>query len=159
MPELSASMAARSTRRSRRSSEPPAAPRDVREALRQRLQLTLGCTRAPRTAALGPAVAIALRRTLPRRQAWQAGVPALQPLQDPAAEAAMSPEQVVAAYRLLRLLWLAELVFGDRELAHKWLAQPKIRLYGAAPVLLAQNPRQAGLIERWLVDIDEGNGP
>lgn len=62
-------------------------------------------------------------------------------------------------HRALRVAWLAELVFGDRELAHVWLCQPKRRLHGRVPLLLAQFGQHAQAIEQWLIDIDEGNGP
>ena len=49
--------------------------------------------------------------------------------------------------------------FGERELAHRWLCQPKRRLHGRVPLLLCQYGRYAAMIEQWLVNIDEGNGP
>jgi len=101
----------------------------------------------------------ALRHTLPRQQAWWAAVPALRVLQKPGPRATFTAGQVAELYRLLRMLWLAEMVFGDKSLAHDWLVRPKVRLYGAMPVQQAQDPRQASQVERWLIDIDEGNGP
>ena len=69
----------------------------------------------------------------------------------------MSREYVVALYRGLRIVWLAELVFGDRDAARAWLDHPKVRLPGRAPLDTARTARQADLLERWLIMIDEGN--
>ncbi|MOA69651.1 hypothetical protein D3C78_1979580 [compost metagenome] len=62
-------------------------------------------------------------------------------------------------HRAIRVVWLAELVFGDREQAVRWLSAPKRRLLGRVPLWVCQHGRYAALIEQWLVDIDEGNGP
>jgi len=62
-------------------------------------------------------------------------------------------------HRAIRVVWLAEIVFGDRAAAHRWLCTPKRRLHGRVPLPLCQHGRYAALIEEWLVSIDEGNGP
>ena len=76
-----------------------------------------------------------------------------------AREASLDLADLRVLYRALRVAWLAELVFGERELAHRWLCQPKRRLHGRVPLLLCQYGRYAAMIEQWLVNIDEGNGP
>lgn len=80
-------------------------------------------------------------------------------LRDPARERGLDLADLRVLHRGLRIAWLAELVFGDRELAHLWLCRPKRRLHGRVPLLLAQFGQHAQAIEQWLVDIDEGNGP
>ena len=47
-----------------------------------------------------------------------------------AREASLDLADLRVLYRALRVAWLAELVFGERELAHRWLCQPKRRLHG-----------------------------
>ncbi|WP_235515336.1 antitoxin Xre/MbcA/ParS toxin-binding domain-containing protein [Achromobacter sp. Root83] len=78
---------------------------------------------------------------------------------DPGREHGLDLADLRVLHRALRVAWLAELVFGDRDLAHLWLCQPKRRLHGREPLLLSQFGRYAPMIEQWLVDIDEGNGP
>lgn len=78
---------------------------------------------------------------------------------DPARALGLDLSDLRVLYRAIRVAWLAELVFGDREQAHRWLRAPKRRLQGRVPLLLCQHGRYAALIEQWLVNIDEGNGP
>ncbi|MFD4838729.1 antitoxin Xre/MbcA/ParS toxin-binding domain-containing protein [Achromobacter sp. NPDC058515] len=78
---------------------------------------------------------------------------------DPARGLGLDLADLRVLHRALRIAWLAEMVFGDRERAHLWLCQPKRRLHGRVPLLLSQFGRYAAMIELWLIDIDEGNGP
>lgn len=163
MRELSVSTA----RRSRAPSTPPSkasAPvrlsyRNVRDVLNARLRKVVGHSRATRSATLGIKLFPVLREAIPRHPEWLELVPAINALHEPHDAAALRPTEAVALYRLLRLVWLAELVFGDDELARQWLSTPKAQLYGAAPVRLIGSARHAGHIERWLLNIEEGNGP
>ncbi|MBQ2649930.1 MAG: DUF2384 domain-containing protein, partial [Achromobacter sp.] len=92
---------------------------------------------------------------------WLALVPQVEPgrsrdaLRDPGLDLA----DLRVLYRALRVAWLAELVFGGADGARRWLRSPKRRLHGRVPLLLCQHGRYAALIEQWLINIDEGNGP
>ena len=165
MAEQSVSMAGKSTPLSRRhliqqsARRAPLHPRwpfnkddagqGARVRLNQRIRASLGYVSSPRSVAIGPALLDALRDSLtPERLAR------LLPQPGPVA---MSREYVVALYRGLRIVWLAELVFGDRDAARAWLDHPKVRLQGRAPLDTARTAREADLLERWLIMIDEGN--
>lgn len=78
---------------------------------------------------------------------------------DPARALGLDLADLRVLYRALRVAWLAELVFGGRDEARRWLCTPKRRLHGRVPLLLCQHGRYAAVVEAWLVDIDEGNGP
>ena len=80
------------------------------------------------------------------------------PRAEAAREASLDLADLRVLYRALRVAWLAELVFGERELAHRWLCQPASPAR-PVPLLLCQYGRYAAMIEQWLVNIDEGNGP
>ncbi|MEI2415521.1 MbcA/ParS/Xre antitoxin family protein [Orrella sp. JC864] len=153
-------------RPSRRSSsvlQAVAAPeRNVREALNARVRDTLGRARVPRSAEAAPVLLHCLRQTLPYQCALDSLVPELRrDYAQQGAKTGVMPkrEEAAALYRLLRMVWLAEMVFGDMTLACDWLSEPKARLHGHPPALQMHGAREAGAIERWLVDIDEGNGP
>lgn len=165
MPVQSVSMARRSTKRSRQSSSPVGAglvgPRNVRDDLNGRVRRMLGRARTPRAVEAVPVLLDAIRQSLPRQSALDMLVPELR-LYQPGAGAAASAYQLEHAatlYRLLRMIWLAEMVFGDKMLAMDWLSEPKARLYGNPPALQMRDARDTGAVERWLLDIEEGNGP
>jgi hypothetical protein len=80
-------------------------------------------------------------------------------VRDPARALGLDLADLRVLYRALRVAWLAELVFGGRDEARRWLCTPKRRLHGRVPLLLCQHGRYAAVVEAWLVDIDEGNGP
>lgn len=63
---------------------------------------------------------------------------------------------VTALYRMLRTVYLAELVFGDAGRARDWLCAPKRRLRGRVPLLIAGHLEHAHRLEHWLMEIDEG---
>lgn len=130
----------------------------------------LGSAQPPSGLQSAPALLQALRQSFPDDLGrWFALVPLALP--EPASEVAwprarhpartlgLDLSDLRVLYRAIRVAWLAELVFGDREQAHRWLRSPKRRLHGRVPLLLCQYGRYAALIEQWLVNIDEGNGP
>lgn len=167
MPVQSVSMARRSTKRSRQSSNPASAglagPRNVRDDLNGRVRRMLGRARTPRSVEAVPVLLDAIRQSLPRQSALDMLVPELR-LYPPAAVASQGAsvyqrEHAATLYRLLRMIWLAEMVFGDKMLAMDWLSEPKARLYGHPPALQMRDARDTGAVERWLLDIEEGNGP
>lgn len=69
---------------------------------------------------------------------------------------ALSRSDVAALHRVLRTVYLAELVFGDAKRARQWLCAPKMRLQGRVPFLIATHGEHAHQLERWLMEIDEG---
>lgn len=58
--------------------------------------------------------------------------------------------------RVVRLLSLAELVYGSRERALAWLRRPLARLGKRAPLDLMKTNTGARRVEEMLVQIDEG---
>lgn len=136
--------------------------RPVTLALDARLHQALGWTGPPNTVQCAAALLQALRITFPDEvQRWFPLVPenGAGRLRDPAREHGLDLADLRVLHRALRVAWLAELVFGERDIAHLWLCQPKRRLHGRVPLLLSQFGRYAQMIEQWLIDIDEGNGP
>ncbi|WP_260986335.1 MbcA/ParS/Xre antitoxin family protein [Bordetella genomosp. 13] len=131
----------------------------MRDVLNARLRKLVGHSRATRSATLGVKLFPVLREAIPQQREWRALVPSIGVLDEARDAQALRPNEAIALYRLLRLVWLAELVFGDQALAHDWLSSPKAQLYGAVPVGLVGSARHAGHIERWLLNIEEGNGP
>ncbi|WP_313624348.1 MbcA/ParS/Xre antitoxin family protein [Achromobacter sp.] len=134
----------------------------VTQALDARLHQALGWTGPPHTVQCTAVLLRALRMTFAAQtRDWFPLVPLDIPGRgrDPARERGLDLADLRVLHRGLRIAWLAELVFGDQELAHLWLCQPKRRLQGRVPLLLAQFGQHAQAIEQWLVDIDEGNGP
>jgi hypothetical protein len=181
MPEPSASMALPSmprsnrTRLPRQARRPLPAPRDaasaVTVALDERLTRVLGHAQPPASLRGAAVLLQALRQAFPNDLArWfplmPVGMPLGMPTGMPESAAAQSPRawgldlaDLRVLHRAIRVVWLAELVFGDREQAVRWLSAPKRRLLGRVPLRVCQHGRYAALIEEWLVDIDEGNGP
>ncbi|MGE8565582.1 MAG: MbcA/ParS/Xre antitoxin family protein [Achromobacter sp.] len=151
------------------------APRDaasaVTVALDERLTRVLGHAQPPASLRDAAALLQALRQAFPTELArWfplmPVELPLGMPLGMPKSEAAQLPRalgldlaDLRVLHRAIRVVWLAELVFGDREQAVHWLSAPKRRLFGRVPLRVCQHGRYAALIEQWLVDIDEGNGP
>ncbi|WP_332611667.1 MbcA/ParS/Xre antitoxin family protein [Achromobacter sp. ESBL13] len=135
-----------------------AADHGVTLALDLRLTQALGATRAPSTLQGAAPLLQALRQTFPEDVArWFPLLPLWPP--EPGMAFGLDVSDLRALYHALRVVWLAELVFGGRDEAQRWLRSPKRRLLGRVPLLLCQHGRYAGFIESWLIDIDEGNGP
>ena len=63
---------------------------------------------------------------------WFPLVPEAEPgaRAEAAREASLDLADLRVLYRALRVAWLAELVFGERELAHRWLCQPSVATAG-----------------------------
>nr|WP_315526791.1 MbcA/ParS/Xre antitoxin family protein [uncultured Achromobacter sp.] len=155
----------------RRSTRPSPAPRDATAAqlapaigrrLDARLKLALGNAQPPASLQSAGALLQALRQTYPDELGrWFPLVPELAPTRarDASRELGLDLSDLRVLYRALRVTWLAELVFGGRDQARQWLCSPKRRLLGRVPLSLCQHGRHAVMIEQWLVNIDEGNGP
>ena len=58
--------------------------------------------------------------------------------------------------RAIRVLSLAESVYGSRERALDWLRKPHPRLDGRAPLSLLKTDTGSRIVEELLVQIDEG---
>lgn len=70
--------------------------------------------------------------------------------------ARLSPARALTLHRMLRMLLLAEIVFGNAALACTWLTTPKLRFKGGVPVQRLYAARHAIAVEHWLVDIADG---
>jgi putative toxin-antitoxin system antitoxin component (TIGR02293 family) len=84
---------------------------------------------------------VAPRRTLARRIA--AGEP-------------LTVSENDGALRVVRIMELAEQVFGDREKAQRWLRKPNRGMGNIVPVDLLQSESGAVLVEQALHQIDHG---
>lgn len=84
---------------------------------------------------------VAPRRTLARRIA--AGEP-------------LTVSENDGALRVVRIMELAEQVFGEREKAQRWLRKPNRGMGGIVPVDLLQSESGAVLVEQALQQIDHG---
>jgi putative toxin-antitoxin system antitoxin component (TIGR02293 family) len=58
--------------------------------------------------------------------------------------------------RVIRILSLAECVYGSREQALAWLRKPHARLNGRAPLSLLNTDIGSRIVEELLVQVDEG---
>jgi putative toxin-antitoxin system antitoxin component (TIGR02293 family) len=58
--------------------------------------------------------------------------------------------------RVIRVISLAESVYGSRERALAWLRIPHARLGGRAPLSLLNTDTGSRIVEELLVQIDEG---
>jgi putative toxin-antitoxin system antitoxin component (TIGR02293 family) len=58
--------------------------------------------------------------------------------------------------RAIRVLSLAESVYGSRERALAWLRKPHSRLDGRAPLSLLKTDTGSRIVEELLIQIDEG---
>jgi putative toxin-antitoxin system antitoxin component (TIGR02293 family) len=68
----------------------------------------------------------------------------------------LSPAESERILRLVRIISIAESVFGDRHKALRWLRQPKRRLAGRAPIQILSTEPGGRLVEQMLAQIDEG---
>ncbi len=68
----------------------------------------------------------------------------------------LSREESDRAVRVARITSLAELVFGDREKAFRWMRKPKRRFGGRTPMELLGTEAGARLVEEMINQIDYG---
>ena len=65
-------------------------------------------------------------------------------------------EESDRVFRMVRVISLAEYVYGGRERALAWLRAPHARLDGRAPLSLLNTDTGSRIVEELLVQIDEG---
>src|SRR5271165_6665270 len=68
----------------------------------------------------------------------------------------LTVEESDRVLRVIRVLSLAESVYGSRERALAWLRNPHARLDGRAPLSLLNTDTGSRIVEELLVQIDEG---
>ncbi|MGA3040443.1 MAG: antitoxin Xre/MbcA/ParS toxin-binding domain-containing protein [Bryobacteraceae bacterium] len=68
----------------------------------------------------------------------------------------LTVEESDRVLRVIRVLSLAESVYGTRERALAWLRNPQARLDGRAPLSLLNTDTGSRIVEELLVQIDEG---
>ncbi len=68
----------------------------------------------------------------------------------------LTVEESDRVLRAIRVLSLAESVYGRRERALAWLRKPHARLDGRTPLLLLNTDIGSRIVEELLVQIDEG---
>jgi putative toxin-antitoxin system antitoxin component (TIGR02293 family) len=68
----------------------------------------------------------------------------------------LTVEESDRVLRALRVLSLAQSVYGSRERALAWLRKPHARLDGRAPLSLLKTDTGSRILEELLIQIDEG---
>jgi putative toxin-antitoxin system antitoxin component (TIGR02293 family) len=68
----------------------------------------------------------------------------------------LTVEESDRVLRAIRVLSLAESVYGSRQRALAWLRKPHARLDGRAPLSLLKTDTGSRIVEELLVQIDEG---
>ncbi|HUN86262.1 MAG TPA: antitoxin Xre/MbcA/ParS toxin-binding domain-containing protein [Terracidiphilus sp.] len=68
----------------------------------------------------------------------------------------LTVEESDRVLRAIRVLSLAESVYGSRERALAWLRKPHSRLDGRAPLSLLKTDTGSRIVEELLIQIDEG---
>jgi putative toxin-antitoxin system antitoxin component (TIGR02293 family) len=68
----------------------------------------------------------------------------------------LTVEESDRVFRMIRVISLAESVYGSRERALAWLRTPHARLGGRAPLSLLNTDTGSRIVEELLVQIDEG---
>lgn len=68
----------------------------------------------------------------------------------------LTVEESDRVLRVIRVLSLAESVYGSRERALAWLRNPHARLDGRAPLSLLKTDTGSRIVEELLIQIDEG---
>src|SRR5580658_2842715 len=68
----------------------------------------------------------------------------------------LTVEESDRVLRVIRILSLAECVYGSREQALAWLRKPHARLNGRAPLSLLNTDIGSRIVEELLVQVDEG---
>lgn len=61
-----------------------------------------------------------------------------------------------SAFRIVRVVQLAERVFGNRDKAHRWLRKPSRALEGIVPLDLLESESGAYIVEQSLHQLDHG---
>ncbi len=68
----------------------------------------------------------------------------------------LTVEESDRVLRVIRVISLAESVYGGRERALAWLRRPHPRIEGRAPLSLLNTDTGSRIVEELLVEIDEG---
>ena len=68
----------------------------------------------------------------------------------------LTVEESNRVLRAVRVLSLAESVYGNRERALAWMRKPQSRLDGGAPPSLLKTDAGSRIVEKLLVQIDKG---
>jgi len=68
----------------------------------------------------------------------------------------LTVEESDRVLRVIRVLSLAESVYGNRERALDWLRKPHARLDGRTPISLLKTDTGSRIVEELLIQIDEG---
>lgn len=68
----------------------------------------------------------------------------------------LSPEEADRALRVVRVIALAERIFGQRDKAFRWLRRPNKRLEERAPLAMLRSEAGGDLVRQMLHQIDEG---
>lgn len=68
----------------------------------------------------------------------------------------LTVEESDRVLRVIRVLSLAESVYGSRERALSWLRKPHARLNGRTPLSLLKTDTGSRIVEELLLQIDEG---
>jgi len=68
----------------------------------------------------------------------------------------LSPEEADRALRVVKMIALAERIFGNREKSLRWLRRPNKRLEERTPLAMLKSESGAELVRQMLHQIDEG---
>jgi putative toxin-antitoxin system antitoxin component (TIGR02293 family) len=68
----------------------------------------------------------------------------------------LTVEESDRVLRVIRVLSLAETIYGSRERALAWLRKPHARIDGRPPLSLLQTDTGSRIVEELLIQIDEG---
>jgi putative toxin-antitoxin system antitoxin component (TIGR02293 family) len=68
----------------------------------------------------------------------------------------LTVEESDRVLRAIRVLSLAESVYGNRQRALAWMRKPHARLDGRAPLSLLNTDTGSRIVEELLVQVDEG---
>ncbi|MFC4862327.1 antitoxin Xre/MbcA/ParS toxin-binding domain-containing protein [Pseudomonas sp. MAHUQ-62] len=68
----------------------------------------------------------------------------------------LSADESDRLFRVIHALVVAELLFGSRDKARRWLSKPKARFSGKSPLQLLTSSAGAGLVEELLTQLAEG---
>ena len=122
--------------------EPPATEADLLRIVEERLApavinrlISLGLQRSEIDAAVIP-----LRTLQHRRSRHQK----------------LTIEESDRVLRVIRVVSLAQSVYGTRQRALEWLRKPHLRLEGRAPLSLLKTDMGSRIVEELLIQIDEG---